>query len=78
MKITEEAYAQALKHIQENREAMDKIVEELMEVETMDGSRFRELLAQYTPIPESNIPRGEAIAPATAAAFTQQREQDMF
>ena len=36
----------ALKHISENREAMDEIVEELLEVETMDGARFREVLAK--------------------------------
>lgn len=78
LKITEEAYAIALKHIQENREAIDKIVEELMDVETMDGDRFREMLAQYTPIPEENIPRGEIAAAAAASAYTQQREQDMF
>ena len=56
-KIADEAYVMALKHISENREAMDEIVEELLEVETMDGARFREVLAKYATIPEENIPK---------------------
>merc|ERR1712174_88530 len=38
-----------------NRVAMDKIVEVLVEKETMSGDEFRELLAQYTTIPEANL-----------------------
>merc|ERR1711871_426527 len=56
-KIADEAYVMALKHISENREAMDEIVEELLEVETMDGARFREVLVKYATIPEENIPK---------------------
>ena len=56
-RIADEAYVMALKHISDNREALDEIVEELLEVETMDGARFREILAKYATIPEENIPK---------------------
>ncbi len=39
----------------ENREAIDKIVELLQERETISGDEFREILGQYTTIPESNL-----------------------
>ena len=54
-KIADEAYAAALKHVRDNREAIDAIVEELLETETMSGDRFRELLAKYTEIPAENL-----------------------
>ena len=56
-RIADEAYDVALKHIRDNREAIDEIVEELLEVETMDGERFREILSKYVTIPEENIPK---------------------
>eukprot|EP01024_Parvocaulis_polyphysoides_P028560 TRINITY_DN25803_c0_g1_i2.p1 TRINITY_DN25803_c0_g1~~TRINITY_DN25803_c0_g1_i2.p1 ORF type:complete len:683 (-),score=194.45 TRINITY_DN25803_c0_g1_i2:234-2282(-) len=74
-KLSDDAYAIALQHMQENREAIDKIVEELVEIETMDGDRFRELLGQYTTIPEENIAAALATkggALAGAAPFTEQ------
>lgn len=37
------------------REAIDRIVEELLEKETLTGDEFRTLLAQYTTIPEENL-----------------------
>merc|ERR1712070_1138470 len=56
-RIADEAYVVALQQIKDNREAIDVIVEELLEVETMTGERFREILGQYVPIPEENIPK---------------------
>jgi cell division protease FtsH len=53
--IATEAYEVALKHISENREAIDRIVEDLLEKETLTGDEFRTLLSQYTTIPEENI-----------------------
>jgi cell division protease FtsH len=54
-KIAEEAYEVALRHIRDNREAIDKITEELLEKETLTGDEFRTILAQYATIPEENI-----------------------
>jgi len=56
-RIADEAYAVALSQIKDNREAIDVIVEELLETETMDGERFREILSQFAAIPDENIPR---------------------
>ncbi|KAL3144023.1 ATP-dependent zinc metalloprotease FTSH 2, chloroplastic [Trebouxia sp. C0010 RCD-2024] len=54
-KIADEAYEVALRHIRENREAIDKIVERLIVDETIRGEDFREMLSKYTNIPESNM-----------------------
>ncbi|MEW5311106.1 MAG: hypothetical protein WDW38_002848 [Sanguina aurantia] len=53
-KISAEAYEVALAHIRDNREALDKITEALVEKETLTGEEFRTLLSQYTTIPEEN------------------------
>ncbi|KAL4427347.1 hypothetical protein ABPG77_003256 [Micractinium sp. CCAP 211/92] len=53
--IATEAYEQALKHIRENREAMDAIVEVLLEKETMTGDEFRAILSKYATMPQENI-----------------------
>ena len=37
-----------------NRSAMDKLVEILIEKETMDGSEFVKILSEYTEIPEKD------------------------
>ena len=34
---------------------MDKIVDELLVSETIRGERFREILSQYSKIPEENL-----------------------
>lgn len=53
-KISDAGYVEALKIIKDNREMIDVICEELCIVETMDGDRFREIVASYTEIPEVN------------------------
>ena len=61
-RIADEAYVVALRQIRDNREAIDVIVEELLEDETMTGERFREILGQYVTIPEENIPKEIVVA----------------
>jgi cell division protease FtsH len=53
--IATDAYDVALRHMRENREACDKIVEVLMEKETMGGDEFREILSRYATIPQSHL-----------------------
>ena len=43
-----------------NREAIDKIVELLQERETIDGKEFRDILSQYTNVPEPNDPAAKS------------------
>ena len=52
--ISDKAYEVALSHIKNNRQAIDKIVDVLLEKETITGDEFRALLSQYTTIPEEN------------------------
>ncbi|MQM16948.1 hypothetical protein Taro_049915 [Colocasia esculenta] len=61
--ITDSAYEIALSHIKNNREAIDKIVEVLIEKETLAGEEFRAILSEFVEIPAEN-----RVPPATKAA----------
>ncbi|KAI3983959.1 hypothetical protein MKX01_035086 [Papaver californicum] len=52
--ISDKAYEIALTHIRNNREAMDKIVEVLLEKETVSGDEFRAILSEFVEIPVEN------------------------
>jgi cell division protease FtsH len=88
--ISDAAYESALKIVRENLAAMDAAVEKLIEVETMTGAEFREIISQYCEIPLENIEavarqemgvaeaqaRAAATSSALSAAFeTLDREQ---
>ena len=62
--LADEAYAAARACVQNHREAADALVEELLEVETMSGDRFRQLLRRF-------VPQLPCDAPAPAAAVAQ-------
>ncbi|CAM8956734.1 unnamed protein product [Rhodiola kirilowii] len=53
-RLSDSAYEIALTHIRNNREAIDRIVEVLIEKETMTGDEFRALLSEFTEIPAEN------------------------
>lgn len=53
-RLSDSAYEIALSHIRNNREAIDKIVEVLLEKETMTGDEFRAILAEFVEIPVEN------------------------
>ncbi|KAK6157541.1 hypothetical protein DH2020_011789 [Rehmannia glutinosa] len=53
-RISDSAYEIALSQIRNNREAMDKIVEVLLEKETITGDEFRAILSEFTEIPAEN------------------------
>ncbi|KAL5582286.1 hypothetical protein UlMin_014728 [Ulmus minor] len=50
-RIIEEAYEIAKTHIRNNREAMDKLVEVMLEKETLTGDEFRAILSEFTETP---------------------------
>ncbi|XP_047948190.1 ATP-dependent zinc metalloprotease FTSH 2, chloroplastic-like [Salvia hispanica] len=60
--LSDSAYEIALGHIRNNREAIDKIVEVLIEKETITGDEFRAILSEFVEIPAEN-----RVTPAPAA-----------
>ena len=55
-KIINYCEQKAIEIISDNRVIIDLIVEKLLDVETMDGDEFRELLRTYTILPSKNVP----------------------
>jgi cell division protease FtsH len=50
--IVEECYKNAKKIMRDHRTATDRLVDLLIEKETIDGAEFRQILAEYTEVPE--------------------------
>ena len=50
--IAEHGHNLARKIIKENRELIDRLVDLLIERETIDGEEFRQIVAEYTEVPE--------------------------
>ncbi|CAA6656137.1 unnamed protein product [Spirodela intermedia] len=64
-RISDSAYEIALSHIRNNREAIDKIVEVLIEKETLTGDEFRAILSEFVEIPaENRVPPAKSAVPA--------------
>jgi cell division protease FtsH len=55
-KIINYCEQKAIEIVMDNRVIIDLIVERLLDVETMDGDEFRELLSKYTILPNKNTP----------------------
>nr|BED43167.1 cell division protein [Pyropia sp. Myanmar_A]BED43364.1 cell division protein [Pyropia sp. Myanmar_B]BED43561.1 cell division protein [Pyropia sp. Myanmar_C] len=52
--IVSECYKQAKKIILDNRVVIDRLVDLLIEKETIEGNEFRDIVREYTAIPEKN------------------------
>ena len=50
--MVKECYKETYAIVSKNREAMDKIVDLLIEKETLDGDEFVSVLSEFTSIPE--------------------------
>ncbi|BAY24894.1 ATP-dependent metalloprotease FtsH [Calothrix sp. NIES-2100] len=50
--IVEDCYQTAKKIIRDNRSVTDRLVDLLIEKETIDGAEFRQIVAEYTDVPE--------------------------
>ena len=50
--MVKECYKETYDIVNKNREAMDKIVDLLIEKETLDGDEFVSILSEFTKIPE--------------------------
>ena len=57
-RIIERAYEIAKNHVRNNRDAIDKLAEVLLEKETLTGDEFRAILSEFThtPIKIDKIP----------------------
>tara|TARA_B100000579_G_scaffold431661_1_gene447117 strand:- start:768 stop:2231 length:1464 start_codon:yes stop_codon:yes gene_type:complete len=52
--IVMSCYKETLEIVKENRVAMDKLVEIIIEKETIEGDEFREILSTFTEVPEKD------------------------
>ncbi|MEP0754796.1 ATP-dependent zinc metalloprotease FtsH2 [Trichocoleus sp. Lan] len=50
--IVAKCYKDACKIMSDNREVIDRLVDLLIEKETIDGEEFRQIVAEYTDVPE--------------------------
>jgi cell division protease FtsH len=50
--LIQHAYEEAIRIMRENRTAIDRLVDLLIEKETIDGEEFRQIVAEYTVVPE--------------------------
>ena len=53
--IVEHCYAQAKQIMLENRTVVDRLVDLLVEKETLDGDEFRQIVSEYTNIPQKTL-----------------------
>ncbi len=49
-------YEEARRILRENRDLMDRLVDQLLEQETIEGEEFRQIVSQSTPLPEKQQP----------------------
>ena len=52
--MVKRCYEETFSLVSANREAMDQLVEQLIEKETMDGDEFKAILEEFTPIPNKD------------------------
>jgi cell division protease FtsH len=67
--IVQTCYADTVKLVAEHRECMDRVVELLIEKESLDGDEFRAIVAEFAEIPEKErfspfLERAASITPA--------------
>jgi cell division protease FtsH len=75
--IVQNCYEETLKLVAENRACMDRVVEVLIEKESLDGDEFRALVSEFATIPEKErfspfISDGEVVSELKAKPETAQ------
>jgi cell division protease FtsH len=58
--IAQHAYNRARGILSDNRELIDYLVDRLLEIETMDGDEFRQIVEKYTDIPKKQTQQSPA------------------
>ena len=80
MRILKESYEEAKRLLMENREALDKIAEYLIEKETITGKEFMRIYREVKGIPDPDAPVQEEISEKPEEVVEEQTEtttQDM-
>jgi cell division protease FtsH len=67
MRILRESYEEAKRLLTENREALDKIAEYLIEKETITGKEFMRIFREVKGIPDPDAPKAEEVLEETAS-----------
>jgi cell division protease FtsH len=75
--IVQNCYEETVKLVAENRACMDRVVDVLIEKESLDGDEFRALVGEFTAVPEKErfspfISDGEVVSEAKAEAEAAQ------
>lgn len=75
--IVQNCYEETVKLVADNRACMDRVVEVLIEKESLDGDEFRALVSEFAVIPEKErfspfISDGEVVSDSTAEPETAQ------
>ena len=50
--MVKRCYSETVELVAQHREVMDHLVERLIEIESMDGDEFRDLVSKFTTIPD--------------------------
>jgi len=50
--IVQSCYVDTVKLVEQHRDCMDRVVELLIEKESLDGDEFRAIVSEFTVIPE--------------------------
>ncbi len=53
--LIQHAYEDAIRIMRENRTVIDRLVDLLIEKETIDGEEFRQIVAEYTVVPDKEV-----------------------
>ena len=79
MRILRESYEEAKRLLNENREALDKIAEYLIEKETITGKEFMKIFREVKGIPDPDVQTEDAAVEAEASETisTESESQDM-
>jgi cell division protease FtsH len=79
MRVLKEAYDKALALLRENREALDKIADFLIQKETITGKEFMQILREVKGMDEAEkvtVEAGEVTAEADSTAQTDETQSE--
>ena len=76
MRVLRESYAEAKRLLLENREALDKIAEYLIEKETITGKEFMRIFREVKGLPDPDAPAEEPVAETAESEITTETTEE--